>query len=135
MKKSGYSLIPEDWKRIAGKDWVRIQRNLRDEDAEAAGYFLQQSLEKYLKAFLLQNGWKLKKIHTLHDLLNDATTYHSALGAFRKLCERVSGYYFIDRYPPLVPSGLTCEDIETDIEEAKKLIQTLFPTEKLNELK
>jgi HEPN domain-containing protein len=74
----------------------------------------------------------LRKIHTLHDLLSDATTYHSTLGAFRTLCERVSGYYFIDRYPPLVPSGLTCEDVEKDVDEAERLIQTLFPKEILN---
>lgn len=45
---------------------------LEDEDAGGAGYFLQQSLEKYLKAFLLQKGWSLKKIHTLYTLLDDA---------------------------------------------------------------
>jgi hypothetical protein len=38
---------------------------LADGDGEGAALFLQQALEKYLKAFLLQHGWKLKKIHTL----------------------------------------------------------------------
>ena len=37
---------------IARKDWKRADRNLKDRDSEAAGFFLQQSLEKYLKAFL-----------------------------------------------------------------------------------
>ncbi len=87
-------LIPEEWKRIAQKDWKRIKRQLEAEDAEAAGYFLQQSLEKYLKAFLLQHGWKLGKIHALHDLLSNAVAYNPDLERFRKLCERVSGYYF-----------------------------------------
>ncbi len=36
----------EEWKLIAGKDWKRMKRSLRAVDAEAAGFFLQQSLEK-----------------------------------------------------------------------------------------
>lgn len=133
MKKHGNFLIHEDWKKVAKKDWERIKRNLKDNDAEAAGFYLQQSLEKYLKAFLLQRGWRLKKIHALHDLLNDAVTYNTALESFRKLCEGVSGYYFVDRYPPLIPSGLTCNEIKEKMQEAKKFIQMMFPEEKLND--
>ena len=129
MKRSEDSLIPEDWKKVARKDWDRMKRNLRDDDAEAAGYFLQQSLEKYLKAFLLQHGWKLRKIHALHDLLTEAVIYNSAFESFRKLCEHVSGYYFADRYPPLIPSELTCKDIESDREVAKQFIRMMFPEE------
>ena len=132
MKKHEDSLVPEDWKKVARKDWERVKRNLRDDDAEAAGYFLQQSLEKYLKAFLLQHSWKLRKIHALYDLLSDAVAYNPALESFRKLCESVSGYYFADRHPPLIPSELTCKDVEKDMQEAKKFIKTMFPEEELN---
>jgi HEPN domain-containing protein len=120
------SLIPEDWRRIAKKDWERIKRQLDAEDAEAAAYFLQQSLEKYLKAFLLQQGWKLRKIHALHDLLSDAVTYNPHLERFRKLCEKVSGYYFVERYPPLISFELTCKDIEQDMKEAEEFIRAMF---------
>ncbi len=119
------SLVPEDWLRVARKDWERIKRHLKADDLEAAGFFLQQSLEKYLKAFLLQHGWKLRKIHALHDLLSDAVKYNPALESFRKLCERASGYYFADRYPPLIRLELTCEDIERDLEQAKRFIKAL----------
>lgn len=61
-----------DWLRVARQDWHRIHVMLADGDGEGAGLFLQQALEKYLKAFLLQHGWKLKKIHTLQSLLDDA---------------------------------------------------------------
>ncbi len=132
MKKHEDSLIPEDWKNIARKDWERVKRNLRDNDPESAGFYLQQSLEKYLKAFLLQHGWRLRKIHELHYLLNEAVVYDQTLESFRKLCERVSGYYIADRYPFLIPSELSCEDIKNHLEEAKKFIQTMFLDEKLN---
>ena len=69
MNGPNESVSLEEWLKIARKDWERAKRNLEDEDPEAAGFFLQQSVEKYLKAFLLQRGWKLKKIHDLDALL------------------------------------------------------------------
>jgi len=83
------SLYPQDWKKIAKKDWNRVKIMLKEEDAEAASVFLQQALEKYLKAFLLQKGWKLKRIHELENLLDDAVKYNPSLESFRTLCERV----------------------------------------------
>lgn len=129
MRNPKESLNPEEWKKVARKDWSRIKRNLESNDAEAAGFFLQQSLEKYLKAFLLQHGWKLRKIHTLHTLLNDANVYNPELEPFRALCQKVSGYYIIDRYPLFATSGLTPEDIEKDLCEAREFIKAMFPRE------
>jgi len=129
VRKHKDSLLPEDWQRVARKDWERMNLHLGVDDAEAAGYFLQQSLEKYLKAFLLQHGWQLRKIHALHDLLSDSIIYNPRLSDFRKLCERVSGYYFAQRYPPLISSELTCDDIQKDIEEAEKFVKILLGEE------
>ena len=123
-----------EWLKIARKDWNRIDYMLENEDFEAAGFFLQQSLEKYLKAFLLKHGWRLKKIHELDALLDNAIEYNSDLENYQNLCERVSGYYFADRYPPLSALELSYDDIEKDLEEAKKFIKTLFPNEELKGL-
>jgi HEPN domain-containing protein len=53
MKMSEESLAHDEWKKVARKDLQRAKRNLEDNDLEASGFFLQQCLEKYLKAFLL----------------------------------------------------------------------------------
>lgn len=50
MKEPENSLYHEDWKESAIKDWQRIKVMLKEKDTEAAAYFLQQSLEKHLKA-------------------------------------------------------------------------------------
>jgi HEPN domain-containing protein len=126
MIKDSNSLYPSDWIKIAKKDWERIQVMLKNGDAEAAGYFLQQSLEKYLKAFLLQKGWRLKKIHTLHTLLNEAVKYKPELEAFRGLCERVTGYYFAERYPGLTEEQLSCEEIRKHMQEAEDFIKAIL---------
>ena len=91
----------EEWLQIARKDFKRAKRNLEDSDVEAAGFFLQQSLEKYLKAFLLRHGWLLKKIHTLHVLLDEAIQYLPRLDEFYSLCERVLGVLHSGQVPAL----------------------------------
>jgi len=127
MSMQKNSLYPQDWKRMAKKDWNRVKIMLKEEDAEAAGVFLQQALERYLNTFLLQKGWKLKKIHELESLLDNALKYNPSLESFRTLCERVSEYYFVERYHILGFSlELTCSDIERDIAEAQQFIYTLF---------
>lgn len=68
----------------------------------------------------------MKKIHRLDTLLDDAIKYNPTLESFRKLCERVSGYYLTERYPKLIPSELTTADIEKDVKEAHDLIEALF---------
>jgi len=119
------STYPEDWTRIAGKDLDRAKRMLADNDPEAAGFFVQQALEKYLKAFLLSKGWALKRIHDLEVLLNDALSYDPLLEEFRLLCERATGYYFVDRYPFSAPAGMTDEKVAQSLAEARRLIEHL----------
>jgi HEPN domain-containing protein len=129
VKDTKNSLYPEDWKSVAKKDFDRVCRNLNEDDVEAAAFFLQQALEKYLKAFLLERGWELKKIHTLSTLLDYAVEYTPHLEKFRDLCDRASDYYFTERYPQLVPSELTSEDIERDFQEAEEFIKAMFEEE------
>ena len=120
---------------MARKDFRRINVLLEDEDAEGAAFFLQQSLEKYLKAFLLQKNWKLKKIHDLDSLLNYAAEFDERLNIFIDFCEKVTGYYFTERYPVMIPSELTIQDIESDKIHAKRFINALFPDECFDDLK
>jgi HEPN domain-containing protein len=125
---TGNSHYPSDWRAIAAKDLSRVRRNLSEGDIEAAAFFLQQALEKHLKAFLLGHGWRLQRVHTLTILLDFAVERLPELESSRGLCERVTGYYFTERYPQLLPSGLTIEDIERDLAEAETFVQTLTRT-------
>lgn len=125
--------LPSEWIIIARKDWNRVYQMLQYEDYEACGLFLQQSLEKYLKSYLLQRGWKLRKIHELDALLDEAVKINPELEDFRDLCEQISGYYLAERYPPLGNTYLKHEDIENGLIEGRKFIKVMFPSEKLNE--
>jgi HEPN domain-containing protein len=119
------SLYPQDWFRIGEKDLKRAEHLLNINDPEGAGYHLQQAVEKYLKGFLLSKGWKLKRIHDLEVLLNDALKYEKTFDAYRTLCQKITGYYVIDRYPLPSAATLTREEVQESVIEAEKLIQRL----------
>ncbi|MGH7450178.1 MAG: HEPN domain-containing protein [bacterium] len=119
------SLYPADWLRIAEKDWGRISHLLDVRDPEAAGFYLQQAVEKFLKAFLLSKGWKLDKIHDLEKLLNDALAYDSSLEEFRPTCQKITAFYFVERYPFVTDVFLTEEDIRGSMKEIEKFVEKL----------
>lgn len=104
---------------------------LADGDADGAGFFLQQAIEKYLKAFLLGRGWKLKKVHTLQSLLDEAAAFAPQVASLRPVCERVSGFYLGERYPSVGAEGLQPEDVRRELSEVRRLITKLFPDENL----
>ena len=121
-EESSYYL---DWLRIAERDLGRVGRCLRDEDPEAAGFFLQQALEKFLKGFLLSKGWQLRRVHDLEALLDDARDYDNELESFRPLCRRVTDYYVVERYPLLGVTGPTEEGVRGSLEAVRPLIERI----------
>lgn len=82
-----------EWLVFAEKDLGRVTRTLRENDPEIAGFFLQQAVEKFLKAFLLSQEWKLIRTHDLVALLDDANTHDATLNHFRLVCHDISLFY------------------------------------------
>ena len=121
-KESGY---PPDWKKIAEKDLTRVEKLLDIQDPEMAGFCLQQAVEKFFKAYLLSKGWKLRRIHDLETLLNYALGYDSSLDYFYTVCQRITDFYMIERYPLFTASGITEKDVRECLKEAKILIDKL----------
>jgi len=127
MKKERQdSLNPLDWLRYAERDWKRVNNRLGEDDPEDAGFHLQQAIEKYLKAFLLANGWKLEKMHELSTLIKKALPYKPELGNFIDLCERIENYYFVERYPLFLETGITLEEVERDFKKAYQLREKIL---------
>lgn len=119
------SLYAADWLRIAEKDLGRVGHLLDVQDAEAAGFFLQQAVEKFLKAFLLSKEWQLERIHDLEALLNAALAYDPSLEPFRAVCQKITGFYLLERYPFVTETGLTVDDVRDSLMQVKTLIEKL----------
>lgn len=78
-----------------------------------------------------RQDWHRKKTHTLHSLLDDAVAFESRLAPFRPACERISGFYFAERYPSVGGEGVLTEDVELVLPVVRELIGLLFPDEVL----
>ena len=118
------SLCPEDWLHKARQDLERVRPRLEEGDAADAAFHLHQALEKALKAFLLQHGWTLRRIHDLRALLAEAERFSPALKQYRALCREVSAYYLLERYPFFVTEP-TVEEIGLQLETAGMLFHFL----------
>ena len=98
---------------------------LEANDPEAAGFFLQQAVEKFLKAFLLCNGWKLQRVHDLEVLLNEALTHEASFEQFRAACQRITQFYMSDRYPLVSHGALREDDVRRSLNEVIGLVERI----------
>jgi HEPN domain-containing protein/predicted nucleotidyltransferase len=101
---------------------LTLERGL---SANVAGRLLQQAMEKYLKAYLLFRGWRLKRTHDLEELLEDAIPYDPTLEQYRAVCVEVTRYYVDDRYPRN-RRELTHREVEEALEQLRPLIDKII---------
>lgn len=120
------SRIPADWFAKADLDLETADLLWREKGhPEIIGFHLQQGIEKCFKGYLLSRGCKLKRIHDLVALLNEAVRYDSSLEPHRDTCRQITEFYIEERYPFLMPSAVTREAIEPLMTGAKALITRL----------
>ena len=112
---------------MAKKDMVKEWFNKGQKDIEDAEFLLnnnratenisfhiQQAAEKYLKGFLIFQGWKLEKIHDLVKLLEEAIRIDKSFSEFTKTVRKTTNFYFESRYPV----GYKVEYTEKELKEA-----------------
>lgn len=86
---------------------------------------VQQALGKYIKGYLLYQGWQLEKTHDLRRLLSQAMSYDPGFASFLDLARVVTAYYIENRYPPGPTSEYSKEDVAQILGEAKSLIKKI----------
>ena len=62
------------------------------------------------------------RIHDLEILLNDVIVHEASFESYRTACQRITDYYMEERYPFLVRSELTEDEIKVSLELAEQLI-------------
>ena len=122
------SSYPKDWMKIGEKELKRARNLLGLGDPEGAGFNLQQALEKYFKAYLLSRGWKLRRIHDLETLLNEAVVYDASFEEYRAACQKITQYYLEERYPLAVSSELTGKEINESLAITERLMEKIRNT-------
>ena len=119
------SRYPEDWFRIGDKELKRAQNLLELGDIKGSGFNIQQAVEKYLKGYLLPQGWELRRIHNLETLINEAVVCDPSFERFRRSCWKITEYYVEERYPFIASSELTKEEVEESLATAEKMIEKI----------
>ncbi len=119
------SRYPKDWFRIGDRELRRAQNLLRLGDLDGAGFNLQQAVEKYLKGYLLAQGWELRRIHDLETLVNEAIIYDPSFEEFRAACQKITQFYIEERYPFTVSSELSEEEIKESLAITERLIEKI----------
>jgi len=125
-----------EWLRKAGRDMRMLSMGLEDPDlAEPSAFHLQQAVEKYLKAYLIRNGWRLQRVHDLEKLLNEAIRFDDEFRRFVEVCKKITGWYIEVRYPtdedeeeapPLPPPPPpTIEEVKQALAEIEPLLEKI----------
>ncbi len=91
---------PEDWLKSARSRLASADRLFAEEGAsEAAIELLQESTERFLKAYLIARGWQLRKVHDLGSLLVEAEKHDPRLGAFADFADELTDQFWAMHYP------------------------------------
>lgn len=89
-------------------DWLRSGRTrLRSADllfplegaSESVIELLQEASERFLKAYLIARGWKLRKIHDLGALVADAVDRDLRFAAFEEFADKLTDQFWAQHYP------------------------------------
>ena len=90
------------------RDWIRTAASrLRSADilyssegaSEAAVELLHEAAERFLKAFLVKNGWELRRIHDLGALVAEAEAFDPAFEKFADVADQLTDQFWAQHYP------------------------------------
>ncbi len=120
----------KEWLSRADKD-IKEAKFLFDNDRplEHVALFLHQAVEKYLKGFLIHNGWNLEKTHDLVKLIQNAINFDQSLRIFIPLMQKMADYYIESRYPVGYLVKYTKNEIENSLKDSHKFAASI--TEKI----
>jgi HEPN domain-containing protein len=91
-----------EWVKKAENDFkvaLLILRRRKEALPDAACFFCQQCIEKYLKARLLEAGIAFPRTHDLLQLLNACAQIEPLWSAYAKVVDAMSDYAVDFRYP------------------------------------
>jgi HEPN domain-containing protein len=91
-----------EWVKKAENDFKaasQLLRRRKDVVPDAACFFCQQCVEKYLKARLLEAGIAFPRTHDLLQLLNACIPVEPLWSAYSKVVDAMSDYAVDFRYP------------------------------------
>lgn len=114
----------KQWLNYAEDDYKAANELLKAKLYNVVCFHSQQSIEKYLKAYLIYNGINPPKVHHLITLIKIISKFSDAFDEFIDDVKTVDMYYIPSRYPdaPIgsLPDGMPNEN------DAKKALEIAY---------
>ena len=115
-------------------EWV--ERGKRDLDVakllltkhdffDIALFHIHQAVEKYIKGFLIQQGWILKKIHDLELLFSEAKNFNEEFQKYLDFGRKLTAFYYEERYPPGPISSCSKNEMEEMLDTAEEILNLI----------
>lgn len=118
---------PVDWfwlakERLESADALVASRGV----CLSAVELLQESVERYLKGYLISKGWKLERIHDLNRLLDLSIAHCSGFSLFIPLAQSLTEQFWAQHYPgdDVSEVGFDYPELRQQSGELIKLIET-----------
>ncbi len=115
---------PAEWIKYAEGDLRVAKAGMRSKDPAYATicFLCQGSGEKFLKAFLIAQGWELEKTHDVKKLLKYCQTFNPAFARLEMEAEILNTYITAGRYPGFFDQEyITHEEAQEAMKATKKI--------------
>jgi len=130
LRKHSDENNPADWfylaaDRLRAADIVWAHEELTASCIE----LLQESVERFLKGYLIARGWRLVKTHDLVVLISEAALRDGRFAAFRPLCKELTDDFLAQHYPgeDWTEMGQNYESLREKTGELVELIKQSLP--------
>ena len=115
------------WLAWAEEDLFRVNILMGYSDVRGCMSHLQQASEKYLKGKLIENGWRLKRLHNIETLLSEAREHGINCPMSDEVASLLTSQYTASRYPGEGLEGeeeeeLTMEDVRECMVEVSDMM-------------
>ena len=122
--------IVKDWILLAENDLYSAEVLFKDEHprTNVVAFLCQQTIEKYLKAFLIDNDIPIEKTHDLSKL-NDKVKQIKDLNIDEGILDSINQVYAESRYPGMfgfLPTGMPTDKQASDFLEFAKEVKAII---------
>lgn len=117
--------LVQEWISKAEQDWqaaLQLLAGRPETVPDVIAFHAQQTIEKYLKALLFQEGEDPPPIHSLGALLDRVATRHPEMESLREDVESLTPFAVRFRYPG---SSIAADKASQAVERARRIRTTL----------
>ena len=125
---------PADW-FYSGSDRLRAADSLWENEGltHSGVELLQEAAERYLKGFLIANGWRLARTHDLRRLIQEAAGYDRSFTKFGAMSKELTEDFFAQHYPGGdwskvgVNYQILCKQLGEMVDHIQRILPQFFP--------